>query len=231
MTTQIFINCRDFSFLPVVNILNIGILASTKASDMQAVIDAIGAKELDARISAVISDKKDAYALERARKHSIKAIFIDPSSKVILKEISKEKRRELFDKKVFEELKKNNVELVLLIGYMRIVSSWLVKKYKNKIMNIHPSLLPKFAGGIDMDVHQAVLDAKEKVTGCTLHFIDESVDSGPIIMQKEVQIGKNETAETLKEKVQKAEQEIIVKAIGLFEKGKIKVKNNEVVIK
>ena len=215
----------------MVNILNIGILASTKASDMQAIIDAIGAKELDARISAVISDKKDAYALERARKHSIKAIFIDPSSKVILKEISKEKRRELFDKKVFEELKKNNVELVLLIGYMRIVSSWLVKKYKNKIMNIHPSLLPKFAGGIDMDVHQAVLDAKEKVTGCTLHFIDESVDSGPIIMQKEVQIGKNETAETLKEKVQKAEQEIIVKAIGLFEKGRIKVQNNKVVIK
>ena len=215
----------------MVNILNIGILASTKASDMQAVIDAIGAKELDARISAVISDKKDAYALERARKHSIKAIFIDPSSKDILKEISKEKRRELFDKKVFEELKKNNVELVLLIGYMRIVSSWLVKKYKNKIMNIHPSLLPKFAGGIDMDVHQAVLDAKEKVTGCALHFVDESVDKGPIIMQKKVQIGKNETAETLKEKVQKAEQEIIVKAIGLFEKGTIKVKNNEVVIK
>ena len=98
-------------------------------------------------------------------------------------------------------------------------------------MNIHPSLLPKFAGGIDMDVHQAVLDAKEKVTGCTLHFVDESVDSGPIIMQKEVQIGKNETAETLKEKVQKAEQEIIVKAIGLFEKGRIKVQNNKVVIK
>lgn len=214
----------------MVNILSIGILASTKASDMQAIIDAIGAKKLNARISVVISDKKDAYALERAGKHGIKAVFIDPKAQDILKEQNREKRRELFDKKIFEELKKNNAELVLLIGYMRIVSPWLVKKYKNKIINIHPSLLPKFARSMDMDVHQAVLDAKEKVTGCTLHFVDESVDSGPIIMQKEVQIGKNETAETLKEKVQKAEQEIIIKAIGLFEKGRIKVQSSKVVI-
>ena len=91
-------------------------------------------------------------------------------------------------------------------------------------MNIHPSLLPKFAGGMDKDVHQAVLDAKEKVTGCTLHFVDESVDGGPIIMQKEVKINKNETAGTLREKVQKAEQEIIIKAIKLYSEGKIRVK-------
>lgn len=213
----------------MVNILNIGILASTKASDMQAIIDAIGAKKLNARISVVISDKKDAYALERAGKHGIKAVFIDPKAEDMLKEI-KEKRRELFDKKVFKELEKNNAGLILMIGYMRIVSPWLVKKYKNKIMNIHPSLLPKFARDMDMDVHQAVLDAKEKVTGCTLHFVDESLDSGPIIMQKEVKVGKDDTAETLKEKVQKAEQEIIVKAVRLYSEGKIKVKGNKVVI-
>lgn len=98
-------------------------------------------------------------------------------------------------------------------------------------MNIHPSLLPKFAGGMDMDVHQAVLDAKENVTGCTLHFVDESLDNGLIIMQKTVDIGKNETAETLKEKVQKAEQEIIVKAIDLYAEGKIKVKGKKVIIR
>ena len=198
---------------------------------MQAIIDAIEAKELNARISVVISDKKDAYALERAKKHDIKAVFIDAKAGDILKEGNKEKRRELFDNKVSKELEKNNVELILAIGYMRIISPWLVNKYRNRIMNIHPSLLPKFAGGMDRDVHQAVLDAKEKVTGCTLHFVDESLDHGPIIMQKEVKIDKNETAGTLKEKVQKAEQEIIIKAIKLYSEGKIKVEGKKVRVK
>ena len=156
--------------------LNIGILASTKASDMQAIIDAIAAKKLNARISVVISDREDAYALERAKKHSINAVFINPNAKDILKEEDRGKRRELFDKKLSEELEKNNVDLILAIGYMKIISPWLVGKCRNRIMNIHPSLLPKFAGGMDRDVHQAVLDAKEKSTGCTLHFVDESVE-------------------------------------------------------
>mgnify|MGYP001589965507 CR=1 FL=1 len=227
----IFINFHNFSFSPVIWIINIGILASTKASDMQAIIDAIESKELNAKISVVISDKEDAYALERARKRSIKAVFIDPKAGDILKEEDGGKRRELFDKKVSKELEKNNVELILAIGYMRIISPWLVNKYRSRIMNIHPSLLPKFAGGMDKDVHQAVLDAKEKVTGCTLHFVDESVDGGPIIMQKRVKINKNETAGTLREKVQKAEQEIIIKAIKLYSEGKIKVESNKVVIR
>ena len=128
-------------------------------------------------------------------------------------------------------LDENKVELVLLIGYMRILSPWLVRKYKDKIINIHPSLLPAFAGGMDKDVHQEVLKSGVKVTGCTLHFVDESVDSGPIIMQKEVEISKDETVDSLKAKVQKAEQEVIVKAIDLFEKGKIKVEGKKVIIK
>ena len=211
--------------------LNIGILASTKASDMQAIIDAIGAKKLNARISVVISDNEDAYALERAKKHGIRVAFINPKAEDILKEKDKGKRRELFDKKVSKELEKNNVELILAIGYMRIISPWLVDKYRNRIMNIHPSLLPKFAGGMDKDVLQAVLDAKEKYTGCTLHFVDESLDNGPIIMQKSVDIGKNETAETLKEKVQKAEQETLLKAIKLYAEGKISVEGKKVIIR
>ena len=211
--------------------LNIGILASTKASDMQAIIDAIGAKKLNARISVVISDNEDAYALERAKKHGIRVAFINPKAEDILKEKDKGKRRELFDKKVSKELEKNNVELILAIGYMRIISPWLVDKYRNRIMNIHPSLLPQFAGGMDKDVHQAVLDAKEKYTGCTLHFVDESLDNGPIIMQKSVDIGKNETAETLKEKVQKAEQETLLKAIKLYAEGKISVEGKKVIIR
>ena len=200
--------------------LKIGVLASTKATDMQAIIDAINSKKLNAIISVVISNKKDAYALERARSHNIRAVFID----------SKGKEREEFDKEAAEVLDKESVELILLIGYMRILSPWFVRKYKNRIINVHPSLLPAFAGGMDKDVHQKVLNSGVKVTGCTLHFVDESVDSGPIIMQKEVNISKGETADSLKEKVQKAEQEIIVNAIDLFGKGKIKVQGKKVFI-
>ncbi len=214
----------------MVIILNIGVLASTKATDLQAVIDAIEAKKLNARISAVISDKENAYALERARKHNINAVFIDAKAKDIADIKDKDKKREAFDKKAAAVLDRYNVNLVLAIGYMRIISPWLVNKYKNKIMNIHPSLLPAFAGGMDKDVHAEVLKAGVKETGCTLHFVDESVDGGPIIMQKKVKVEKNDTVETLKEKVQKAEQEVIVKALELYEKGKIKVSNNKVII-
>ncbi len=198
--------------------LKIGVLASTKATDMQAVIDAINAKKLNAVISVVVSNKADAYALERAKKHGIKAVFID----------AKGKEREDYDKEVAKELDKSNADLILLIGYMKILSPWIVRKYKNRIMNIHPSLLPAFAGGMDKDVYRQVLDYGCKVTGCTLHFVDESVDGGPIIMQKAVEISEDETADSLKEKVQKAEQEIILKAVDLFDKGKIKVEGKKV---
>ena len=201
--------------------VNIGVLASTKATDMQAIIDAINAGKLDARISVVISNKKDAYALERAKKHNIRAIFLDPTGK----------EKGEYDKEIGRVQQNEKVELVLLIGYMKIISPWLVKKWKNRIMNIHPSLLPAFAGGMDKDVHKEVLNAKVKVTGATLHFVTENVDSGPIILQKEVRIEENETVGTLKEKVQKAEQEIILKAIRLYSEGKIRVEGSKVVVK
>ncbi len=200
--------------------LKIGILSSTKASDLQGLIDAIENKELDAKITILISDKENAFALERAKKHNIPAIFINP----------KKKMREEFDKEVAETLDHNGVELILMIGYMRIVSSWFVNRYKNKIMNIHPSLLPDFAGGMDKNVHELVLASKVKITGCTLHFVEDVVDGGPIIMQKSVNISENETVDSLKEKVQKAEQDIIIKSVKLYTEGKIKVENKKVII-
>ena len=200
--------------------LRLGVLASTRATDMQAIIDAINSKKLNAVISVVISNKQDAYALERAQNHGIKAVFIE----------SKGKEREQYDKEVAKVLDENKVDLILLIGYMRILSPWFVNKYRNKIMNIHPSLLPKYAGGMDRDVHAEVLKNKEKVTGATLIFVDETVDGGPIIMQKEVIIEENETIDSLKAKVQKAEQEMIIKAIDLCDKGKIKMEGRKVII-
>src|SRR3989338_4214811 len=197
--------------------LRLAVLSSTKGTDMQAIIDAIRAKKLNAGISVVVSNRKDAYALERARINNLDAVFLDP----------KGKSREEYDGEISGILDRHESDFILLIGYMRFLSPWFVNKYRWKILNIHPSLLPKFAGGMDIDVHRAVLDAGEKVSGCTLHFVDEGADSGPIIMQKEVTISKNETPDTLKEKVQKAEQEVILKAIDLFSRGKIRVEGDK----
>jgi len=200
--------------------LKLGVLGSTKGTDMQAIIDAIETGKLDAEIAVVISNKKEAYILERARKHGLNAVFINPKGKT----------REEFDREVDKELEKQGVELVLLIGYMRIMSPWFVKKWYGKAMNIHPSLLPAFGGGMDKDVHQAVLDFGCKVSGCTLHFVTEEVDSGPIIAQKCVPIEEDETVDSLKAKVQAAEQEIILKAINWYKEGKIHLDGNRVKI-
>ncbi len=201
--------------------LNIAVLGSTKGTDLQAVIDAIESKKLAVNISFVLSNKKDAYILERAKKHKIKAIFLDPQ----------DKSREDYDKEVDKLLQKNKVGLVLLIGYMKLMSSWFVQKWLNKVMNIHPSLLPAFAGGMDKSVHEAVLERGCKVTGASLIFIDDGADTGPIILQKVVEVKYNDDADTLKEKVQKAEQEILLEGINLFAKGKINVEGKKVIIK
>jgi len=163
--------------------LKIGVLSSTRATDMIALLDAIKNREVDARVTVVISDKKSALALDNAKRHGIAAIAVSPA----------DKSREDFDKEISEILDQHSVELVLMIGYMRIVSPWFVNRYKHRIMNIHPSLLPAFAGGMDKDVHKTVLDSGVKITGCTLHFVTEEVDSGPVIMQKKVKVEKNET--------------------------------------
>jgi phosphoribosylglycinamide formyltransferase-1 len=125
-------------------------------------------------------------------------------------------------------LTENRVNLVLLIGYMKLMSSWFVKKWRNKVMNIHPSLLPMFVGGMDKNVHEQVLEYGCKVTGCSLIFIDEGADTGPIILQKAVYIDEGETVDSLKQKVQIAEQEIIIKGIELFRDKKIEVVGRKV---
>ena len=198
--------------------LDIAVLASTNGTDLQAIIDSIEAGKLDAELTCVISNKAGCGALEKAKKAGVEAIFIDPA----------EKEREEFDREVAAELEKRGVKLVVLVGYMRFLSPWFVHKYGNRIMNIHPSLLPAFAGGMDTDVHQAVLDRGSKVTGCTIHFVDEGADTGPIIMQKVVKVENGDTAETLKKKVQAAEMEAYPKAIQLFAEGKLKVEGNQV---
>jgi len=138
---------------------------------------------------------------------------------------------EEFNKKINSILKENDVELVLLIGFMRIVREPVLSTFRNRIINIHPSLLPKYAGGRDLNVHEEVLKNKEKETGCTLHFVTEQVDEGPIIMQKKVKVLKSDTPDSLKERVQKAEQEILLEAIKLFAQHKISIVGGRVKIR
>jgi len=192
--------------------LRIGVLASTRGTDMQVIIDEIEKGKLNAELVCVVSDRRDAYALKRARKHGIEAIYLNP------KRLSKEE----YDRRLIQILDERDVDLVLLIGYKRFLTKLFIDRFRNRIMNIHPSLLPAFPGW-DLDVHKSVLDYGVKITGCTLHFVDENIDAGPIILQKAVPVYDDDTPESLKERVQKAEQEIILEGIRLFMKGKLRV--------
>lgn len=192
----------------MVTSIKLGVLGSTKGTDLQTIIDSINQKKLDASIEVVISNSSKAYILERAANHNIPNFLISHLSKT----------REQFDDEISVILKKHEVDLVLLIGFMRILSSKFCKEWKMRILNVHPSLLPKYAGGMDMNVHEEVIKNKETETGCTIHFVTEEVDGGPILIQKKCSIDKNETPDSLKKKVQALEGKAFIEAIKLFQK-------------
>lgn len=184
--------------------IKLGVLGSTKGTDLQKIIETEKLGQLKAELSVVISNKKDAYILERAKAYNIPAIHIS----------LKNKTREMFESRVTLVLEKYHVDLILLIGFMRILSAEFCQTWKNKIINVHPSLLPKYSGGMDSSVHEQVLKSKDIESGCTIHYVTEQVDAGQIIMQKRCQIEKNETVETLKSKVQQLEGEAFVQVIN-----------------
>jgi phosphoribosylglycinamide formyltransferase 1 len=183
--------------------LRLGILGSTRGTDMLALIDAINKNQLPASIEIVISNKEAAPILERARQHNLPAEFIDPA----------ELTREAYDNLLSEALKAQQIDLIVLIGYMRILSPSFVAQWRNKIINVHPSLLPEFSGGMNKDVHQAVLNAAKKTTGCTIHYVTEDIDSGPILIQKRCMVLPTDTVETLQARVQELEGIALVEAI------------------
>jgi len=186
--------------------INIGVLGSTKGTDLQAILDAIHSKKLSATVSTVISNRKNAYILDRAKDHSVPFYFIS----------HKGKDRKDFDAEMTEVLKKHEVDLVLLIGFMRILSSSFCREWRDRILNVHPSLLPKYAGGMDTNVHEEVLKNKDRETGCTIHFVTDELDSGPILIQKKCAVEEGDTVETLKSKVQILEGEAFLEAIPLM---------------
>jgi phosphoribosylglycinamide formyltransferase-1 len=183
--------------------LRLGILASTRGTDMLAIVAAIQQNQLSASISVVISNKSDAIVLERAKASGLNSKFIDP----------KHLTREAYDEKVSAELLANQVDLVVLIGYMRILTEPFFQVWRHKIINVHPSLLPEFAGGMDQNVHQAVIASGAAKTGCTVHYVTEELDVGPILIQKSCNVYLTDTPDTLKTRVQKLEGEALIEAI------------------
>ncbi len=187
--------------------IKLGVLGSTNGTDLQTILDAIASGELNGKVSVVISNRKNAYILERAKNHNVPAFFNS----------HKEKLREEFDDEVTAILKEHTVDLVLLIGFMRILSAKFCQDWRDRLLNVHPSLLPKYAGGMDTNVHEDVLKNGDTETGCTIHFVTDEVDGGPILIQKKCNIEANETVDTLKTKVQQLEGAAFIEAIQLIQ--------------
>ena len=187
--------------------LKLAVLGSTRGTDLDAIVSAIDEGILNATIKLVISNKENAYILKRAEKNNIKSMFLSDNS------VTREEYGNLLNK-IFID---NNVDIVLLIGFMRILSKSFCKKWDNKILNVHPSLLPKYAGGINNNVHRDVLKNKDSETGCTIHYVTANVDSGPILIQKKCEVHPGDTIESLKDRVQHLEGQAFIEALHLIE--------------
>ncbi len=195
---------------------NIAVLVSGRGSNLQAIIDSIENGYLKAQITVVISDVENAYALERARKHGIKAVFINPK---------KFASKELYEKEVLGILKTYGAELILLAGYMKIVGETLLMAYRSRILNIHPALLPAFTG---LHAQKQAFDHGVKVAGCSVHFVDESLDGGPIILQRCVDVKEDDTAETLADRILEQEHKIYPEAVKLFVENRLRIEGRKV---
>ncbi len=202
--------------------VRIGVLGSTRGTDLQALLDAVAAETLNAEILMVISDRRQAYILERARHHNIPALWISPYNDSAPGQSPAVNRcritREQYDSEISSILTESGAEIVLLIGWMRILSAQFCRKWENRVLNVHPSLLPDFAGGMDGDVHRAVIDAGRRESGCTVHLVTPELDSGPIIIQKRCQVLSEDTPETLKQRIQALEGEALIEAVRSFQK-------------
>jgi phosphoribosylglycinamide formyltransferase-1 len=183
--------------------LKVGILGSTRGTALQGVLDALANGSLSVDIAVVISDRASAPILGRAATHSIPAIFLDPKGLT----------REAYDETVTAALQHAGVQLVLMIGYMRIVSAAFVAAWHGRLLNVHPSLLPAFGGLMNRSVHEAVLAAGVTETGCTIHQVTDDVDAGPIVLQKTCPVLPDDTVEALKDRVQALEQVAFIEVL------------------
>ncbi len=195
----------------------LGVLLSGRGSNFKAILDAINKGFINkAKVVVVLSDNKDAKGLEIARSNGIGAYFVNPSGL----------QREEYDKMLVDKLKQYKVDLVVLAGFMRILSVDFIEIFKNKIINIHPALLPSFKG---LHAQKQAIEKRVKFSGATVHFVTKELDDGPIIVQSVVPVKNNDTEESLSERILKTEHKIYPLAIKLITEGKIKIENNKVV--
>jgi len=196
----------------------IAILLSGRGSNFEAIYRAIEEGKINAEIGVVISNKEDARGLLRAKEFGLETLFLNP------KEFSS---REEYDLKLAEEIEKRDIDLICLAGWMRILTPSFVQRFRNRIMNIHPSLLPSFPG---LEAQKQALEYGVRYSGCTVHFVNEEVDAGPIILQAVVPVFQNDTVETLSERILKEEHRIYPTAIRLFVEGKLRIEGRRVII-
>lgn len=202
--------------------LKIGVLVSGGGTNLQAIMDKIKSDNINAEIVSVVSNRSKAYALERARNNGIEAVFISK------KEAGSQ---EAYERALVKHFKDRNVDLIVLAGFMVILGSTFVKAFENKIINIHPALIPSFCGKdfYGLRVHEAALEKGVKVTGATVHFVNEGADEGPIILQKAVEVRDDDTPESLQKRVmEEAEWVIYPEAIKLIADNKLIIENNKV---
>lgn len=200
-------------------VLNLGVLASGRGSNLQAIIDEIESGRLKAIIKVLIVDNPEAYAIERAKRHSIEFLYLNPEDYGTKDE---------YFSAITEELKKRDVELVILAGFMRIVRKPLIEAFPNRIMNIHPALLPSFPG---LHGQRQAVEYGVRISGCTVHFVDEGMDTGPIIIQAAVFVSPDDTEETLSKRILRLEHKIFPEAIRLYSEGRLTINGRKVMIK
>lgn len=197
----------------------LGVLCSGRGSNLQSIMEAAAAGKINAQVGIVLADKPEAKALQRAKDAGIKAVCVDRKQYA---------SRQEFEEALAAELEQAGVTLVILAGFMRILSPYFVRKFAGRILNIHPSLLPSFGGA---HAHRDVLAYGVKVSGCTVHFVDEGMDSGPIILQAAVPVLDDDTEDTLAARVLEQEHLIYPKAIALVADGKVKIEGRKVIQK
>ena len=184
--------------------MKLAVIGSTNGTDLVPIVDAISSGELLASVEVIISNNELSGILKKANAYGIEGHFI----------CHKNKKRDVFDLEMSQILERKKIDLVLLIGFMRILSSEFVERWRGKIINVHPSLLPKYAGGMNNDVHESVLAAGDKESGCTIHLVTKDVDCGPILLQKSCPVYANDSVESLRERVQKLEGESFIEVIN-----------------
>jgi phosphoribosylglycinamide formyltransferase 1 len=199
--------------------LRIGVLASGRGSNFQSIIDAIASGSLKAEIAVLVTDNPSAFAIERAKKNNIEYLALEPRAYA---------SKDDFFSTISEELRKRDVGLVVLAGFMRIVGKPLIDAFPNMIMNIHPALLPSFPG---LHGQRQAIEYGAKISGCTVHFVDEGMDTGPVIIQAAVPVFQDDTEETLSERILRQEHRIYPEAIRLYSEGRLKLEDRRTRIK